>query len=208
LLIEKKITDFLEDLASDLPAPGGGGAAALAGAMGACLISMVARLTIGKKGYEAVEVQMRDILRRSDQLYQQLTVQVDEDAAAFNEVIAAMKLPKANETEAGIRTEAMQKSFRRAAEVPYKAAVNCKEVLDLAAEIASGCNTNVSSDVGVAAELAWAGLQSSLLNVKINLPYLKDEEYVLSMRRQLAFLIESAGTSKEKALNVVSLQIQ
>jgi formiminotetrahydrofolate cyclodeaminase len=176
--------------------------------MGACLISMVARLTIGKKGYEAVEVQMRDILRRSDQLYQQLTVQVDEDAAAFNEVIAAMKLPKANETEAGIRTEAMQKSFRRAAEVPYKAAVNCKEVLDLAAEIASGCNTNVSSDVGVAAELAWAGLQSSLLNVKINLPYLKDEEYVLSMRRQLAFLIESAGTSKEKALNVVSLQIQ
>jgi len=208
LLIEKKITDFLEDLASDLPAPGGGGAAALAGAMGACLISMVARLTIGKKGYEAVEVQMRDILSRSDQLYQQLTVQVDEDAAAFNEVIAAMKLPKANETEAGIRTEAMQKSFRRAAEVPYKAAVNCKEVLDLAAEIASGCNTNVSSDVGVAAELAWAGLQSSLLNVKINLPYLKDEEYVLSMRRQLAFLIESAGTSKEKALNVVSLQIQ
>ncbi len=208
MLIEKKITDFLEDLASDLPAPGGGGAAALAGAMGACLISMVARLTIGKKGYEAVEVQMRDILRRSDQLYQQLTVQVDEDAAAFNEVIAAMKLPKANETEAGIRTEAMQKSFRRAAEVPYKAAVNCKEVLDLAAEIASGCNTNVSSDVGVAAELAWAGLQSSLLNVKINLPYLKDEEYVLSMRRQLAFLIESAGTSKEKALNVVSLQIQ
>ncbi|HPF43774.1 MAG TPA: cyclodeaminase/cyclohydrolase family protein [Syntrophomonadaceae bacterium] len=208
MLIEKKITDFLEDLASDLPAPGGGGAAALAGAMGACLISMVARLTIGKKGYEAVEVQMRDILSRSDQLYQQLTVQVDEDAAAFNEVIAAMKLPKANETEAGIRTEAMQKSFRRAAEVPYKAAVNCKEVLDLAAEIASGCNTNVSSDVGVAAELAWAGLQSSLLNVKINLPYLKDEEYVLSMRRQLAFLIESAGTSKEKALNVVSLQIQ
>jgi len=208
LLIEKKITDFLEDLASDLPAPGGGGAAALAGAMGACLISMVARLTIGKKGYEAVEVQMRDILSRSDQLYQQLTVQVDEDAAAFNEVIAAMKLPKANETEAGIRTEAMQKSFRRAAEVPYKAAVNCKEVLDLAAEIASGCNTNVSSDVGVAAELAWAGLQSSLLNVKINLPYLKDEEYVLSMRRQLAFLIESAGTSKEKALNVVSLKIQ
>lgn len=208
MLIEKKITDFLEDLASDLPAPGGGGAAALAGAMGACLISMVARLTIGKKGYEAVEVQMRDILSRSDQLYQQLTVQVDEDAAAFNEVIAAMKLPKANETEAGIRTEAMQKSFRRAAEVPYKAAVNCKEVLDLAAEIASGCNTNVSSDVGVAAELAWAGLQSSLLNVKINLPYLKDEEYVLSMRRQLAFLIESAGTSKEKALNVVSLKIQ
>lgn len=208
MLIEKKITDFLEDLASDLPAPGGGGAAALAGAMGACLISMVARLTIGKKGYEAVEVQMRDILSRSDQLYQQLTVQVDEDAAAFNEVIAAMKLPKANEPEAGIRTEAMQKSFRRAAEVPYKAAVNCKEVLDLAAEIASGCNTNVSSDVGVAAELAWAGLQSSLLNVKINLPYLKDEEYVLSMRRQLAFLIESAGTSKEKALNVVSLQIQ
>ncbi len=208
MLVEKKLTDFLEDLASDLPAPGGGGAAALAGAMGACLISMVARLTIGKKGYEAVEVQMRDILRRSDQLYEHLTVQIDEDAAAFNEVIAALQLPKANEAEANIRTEAMQNSFRRAAEVPYKAAVNCKEVLDLAAEIASGCNTNVSSDVGVAAELAWAGLQSSLLNVKINLPYLKDEEYVLSIRRQLEILNESARTAKEQALNAISVQIQ
>lgn len=208
MLVEKKITNFLEDLASDLPAPGGGGAAALTGAMGACLISMVARLTIGKKGYEAVEAQMHDILRRSDQLYGNLIVQIDEDAAAFNEVIAALKMPKANEEQTNIRTEAMQKSFRRAAEVPYKAVVNCKEVLDLAAEIASGCNTNVSSDVGVAAELAWAGLQSSLLNVKINLPYLKDEEYVLSIRRQLEFLSESARTAKEQALSVISAQIQ
>lgn len=207
MLIGKKIVDFLDDLASDLPAPGGGGAAALSGAMGACLISMVARLTIGKKGYEAVEAQMVDILKRSDQLYKELAGQIDEDAAAFNDVMAAMKMPKENGEQIHTRTEAMQKSFRRAAEVPYAIAANCMEVLDLAVEIASHCNNNVSSDVGVAVEVAWAGLQSSLLNVKINLPYIKDEAYVASTRRQMEAQNETARRAKEQAWHVLAGQI-
>lgn len=207
MLVEKKIKDFLQDLASDLPAPGGGGAAALTGAMGASLISMVARLTIGKKGYEEVEKLMVNILKRSDQLYLELSGQIDEDAEAFNDVIAAMRMPKANEMQIQARAGAMQKSFRRAAEVPYKTAFNCGEILDLAAQIADQCNTNVSSDVGVAAELAWAGLQSSLLNVKINLPYIKDEPYIATLRNQIDALTGSAGASKERALNAIAGQI-
>lgn len=207
MLAEKKITEFLQDLASDLPAPGGGGAAALTGAMAASLISMVARLTIGKKGYEEVEKQMADILRLSDELYQKLCQQIDEDAEAFNEVIAAMKMPKETEAQTTARAEAMQKSFRRAAEVPGQAAVNCSKVLDLAALVANQCNTNVSSDVGVAAELAWAGLQSSLLNVRINLPYIKDEQFVRETRKNMEILTESAGRAKEQALNAVAGQI-
>jgi formiminotetrahydrofolate cyclodeaminase len=168
---------------------------------------MVARLTIGKKGYEEVEKQMADILRLSDELYQKLCQQIDEDAEAFNDVIAAMKMPKETEAQTTARAEAMQKSFRRAAEVPGQAAVNCSKVLDLAALVANQCNTNVSSDVGVAAELAWAGLQSSLLNVRINLPYIKDEQYVRDARKNMEILSESAGKAKERALNAVAGQI-
>ncbi|HNX28605.1 MAG TPA: cyclodeaminase/cyclohydrolase family protein [Syntrophomonadaceae bacterium] len=207
MLAEKKITEFLEDLASDLPAPGGGGAAALSGAMGACLIAMVARLTIGKKGYEEVEAEMVDIISRSDQLYKNLAAQVDEDAAAFNEVIAAMKMPKENDSQTRLRAEAMQKSFRRAAEVPYAIAVNCMEVLDLAALIAGKGNTNLISDVGVAAEVALAGLESTMLNVRINLPYIKDEEYVTKTRRQMEIMTRSARSVKAQVLNLVSSQI-
>ena len=143
MLAEKKITEFLQDLASDLPAPGGGGAAALTGAMAASLISMVARLTMGKKGYEEVEKQMADILGLSDELYQKLCQQIDEDAEAFNEVIAAMKMPKENDVQTTARAAAMQKGFRRAAEVPGRAAANCGKVLDLAEIGRASCRERV-----------------------------------------------------------------
>ena len=93
MLAEKKLSEFLDDLASDLPAPGGGGAAAVSGAMGACLISMVVRLTLGKKGYEDVWPEMEQVVINSDLLYKTLSSQVEDDAAAFNDVIAALKLP-------------------------------------------------------------------------------------------------------------------
>lgn len=207
MLTEKKLSHFLDDLASDLPAPGGGGAAAVAGAMGACLISMTARLTLGKEGYEDVWSEMEQVVKNSDLLYKTLSSQVEDDAAAFNEVMAALKLPKDDETQIRIRTQVMQKAFKRAMEVPYSIAQNCMKVLEMALQIVEKANVNLISDVGVAAELAMAGLESSLLNVKINLPYIKDEELVIATRKQIETLAEEARFSKAKVLSEVNNKI-
>lgn len=207
MLAEKKLSEFLDDLASDLPAPGGGGAAAVSGAMGACLISMVVRLTLGKKGYEDVGPEMEQVVIKSDSLYKTLLSQVEDDAAAFNKVIAALKLPKDDEEQIQIRTQVMQKAFKRAMEVPYSIAQNCMEVLDLALQIVEKANVNLISDIGVAAELALAGLESSLLNVRINLPYIKDEKLIITTRKQIESLAETARSNKARILTEVNNKI-
>ncbi len=207
MLAEKKLSNFLDDLASDLPAPGGGGAAAVSGAMGACLISMVARLTFGKKGYEDFWAEMEQVISQSDQLYKKLSVQIDEDAAAFNDVIAALKMPKEDENQIRIRTEVLQQTFKRAVEVPYAIAQNCMEVLNLAELLVEKSNTNVISDIGVAAEVALAGLESTLLNVRINLPYIKDEQFVITKRKQMESLADSAKSIKARVLDIVKKKI-
>ena len=207
MLAEKKLSNFLDDLASDLPAPGGGGAAAVSGAMGACLISMVARLTFGKKGYEDFWAEMEQVISQSDQLYKKLSVQIDEDAAAFNDVIAALKMPKEDENQIRIRTEVLQQTFKRAVEVPYTIAQNCMEVLNLAELLVEKSNTNVISDIGVAAEVALAGLESTLLNVRINLPYIKDEQFVITKRKQMESLADSAKSIKARVLDIVKKKI-
>src|SRR5580658_5804532 len=118
MITQSSVEKFLDDLASGLPTPGGGSAAAIMGAMGAALVSMVCNVTIGKKGYEAVEAEMKAVLQESERVRRRLTDMVAEDIAAFDSIMAAYKLPKATDEDKALRADAIQAGLRRATETP------------------------------------------------------------------------------------------
>jgi formiminotetrahydrofolate cyclodeaminase len=177
MLIKKQVDDFIEELASDSPAPGGGSVAALSGTMGAGLVSMVAQLTIGKKGYEDVESLMRETLAASEKIRKELTHLVDKDTMAFNQVMASFKMSKTTETEKSTRSESIQAAFKNATSTPLRVAECCLDVLELALSIAGKANQNTASDLGVAGQMAYAGVEGAVMNVKINLPSIKDSTW-------------------------------
>lgn len=177
LLIENSLHQFTEKLASQAPAPGGGGAAALSGALGAALLSMVCRLTIGKKGYEDAWAEMERIVHKTDQLSQKLLLLVDADAVAFEGAMAAFKMPKITEEEIAARKAAIEEGYIRANEPPIAIMRACLEVLRAAPSIGQAGNKAAISDVGVAVKSAFAALESASLNVKINLASIKNEDY-------------------------------
>ncbi|MHA1866069.1 MAG: cyclodeaminase/cyclohydrolase family protein [Candidatus Heimdallarchaeaceae archaeon] len=192
LLINKKIVDFLDELASDSPAPGGGSAACIAGAMGASLGSMVARLTIGKKGYEEVEEFFKDKLEKTEELRKDLTNLVDKDANAFTGVIEAFKMPKETEEQKAARSAKILEEYKKAAEVPMLTCKKCREVIDLLVEMGTKGNKNALSDIAVGALCALTGLRSAAHNVEINLGYIKtkDAKYADKMYKELEELLE------------------
>ncbi len=160
--------DFLEALAEGTPAPGGGSAAAYSGAAGAALVSMVARLTLGKKKYAAVEAQMYALLDRSEKLRAALKDAIQKDADAFSAVMAAMKLPKDTDEEAALRQKAVDQATLNAARVPLETARMAVEVMELAEQAAGLGNLNAISDGASGAALARAALTGAGYNVRIN----------------------------------------
>jgi methenyltetrahydrofolate cyclohydrolase len=186
-------TTFLDALASGEPTPGGGGAAALMGAMGAALISMVCNLTIGKKGYEAVEEDMRELLDESESLRASLQGMVADDAAAFDRLMSAYRLPKATDEEKTYRSAAIQNGLKAATTAPLDCARAAAEVIRLTARASERGNTNVISDVGVGALAGWAALRSAALNVKVNVPQLKDRTFADHALTEIAALLDECG---------------
>lgn len=191
MLIDMQITEFLDKLASDSPAPGGGAAAAISGAMGAALVSMVARLTIGKEGYEEVEEFFKEKLEKAEVFRKKLTELIDKDANAFSGVIAAFRLPKDTEEQKTARSAKILSEYKVAAEIPFETCKICRSVIDLLIEMGTKGNKNALSDIGVGALCALSGLKSALHNVEINLGYIggKDPEYAENMSSQLEGLI-------------------
>jgi glutamate formiminotransferase / formiminotetrahydrofolate cyclodeaminase len=167
--------NFLDELAAATPAPGGGCAAAYAGAMGAGLVSMMSGLTIGKKKYVEVEDQAKFILAESEKLRAELTAAVAEDAAAFDAVMSAFKLPKDSATQEKMRAAEIEKATLVAAKVPLNTARKAVRVIELAAEVASIGNLNAISDGASGAALARAALNSAGYNVRININSLVDK---------------------------------
>ena len=167
--------DFLDQLASATPAPGGGSAAAHTGAAGAALVAMVARLTIGKKKYESVKDQMWALIEQAETLRAELTAAVDEDAAAFEAVMAAFKLPKDTEEQQAARNAAVQQATFAAAQVPLTVARRAVQVMDLALQAAQLGNLNAISDAGSGVALGRAALTGAGMNVRINLLGLDDQ---------------------------------
>lgn len=207
MLVEKTITGFIDELASDLPAPGGGSVAALSGALGAGLLSMVCNLTIGKEKYKDVEADLKELLPRAEEKQKQLLELIDTDTESFNKVMAAFKLPKGNEEEKKARSEAIQKATIIAAQVPLDAALTCLEVLRLAPEIAEKGNINAASDVGVAAQQAEAGLHGAVLNVKINLSSIKDQDFVKKAESQVEEYLAEGEKIKKEVMSVVQAKL-
>ncbi len=172
------VGSFLDDLASAVPVPGGGAAAAVAGAMAAALVAMVANLTIGRPRYQAVEATMTSVLEQVEAFRRDLTRLADDDARAYAGVSAAYRLPRANEDERARRNAAIQRALGLAAIPPAEVMEICRGIVPLCLQVAAHGNSNVASDAGIAAELAGAGVRASAINVRVNLADLLDADLV------------------------------
>ncbi len=200
MLANLKITEYLEKAAAGTAVPGGGSVAALNAALAAGLTEMVANLTIGKKGYEAVAEEMNDIAGKSTALREKLTAAIDRDAEAYSEVMAAFKLPKTTDQEKGLRKLAVQKAFKHAALVPLEVANHAVKVIDLAGRAVDNGNKNAVTDGLVAAMNARTAALAALYNVKINLGSIEDDEFVKKLTREINDLEQQAKSKEQKIL--------
>ena len=208
MVTENSVTDssvekFLDELAGGNPTPGGGSAAAIMGAMGAALVSMVCNVTLGKKGYEGVEAEMRAILDESEKVRRRLTAMVAEDIAAFNGILAGYKMSKGSDEEKTARTAAIQAGLRRATEVPLDCARVCAEVIALARRASEQGYLNVISDGGVGVLAGFTGLRSAALNVYINAPALKDRDFAERASAELQELVARGAAESEAVYKIV-----
>ena len=203
MLANLKITEYLAKAAAGTAVPGGGSVAALNASLAAGLTEMVVNLTIGKKGYEAVEEEMRDIARETTALREKLTTAIDRDAEAYSEVMAAFKLPRATDPEKELRKLEIQKAFKHAALVPLEVAKHAVQVLDLAGRAVDSGNKNAVTDGVVAAMNARTAALAALYNVKINLGSIADDEFVKKLTREINDLERQAKAGEQKILGSV-----
>jgi glutamate formiminotransferase/formiminotetrahydrofolate cyclodeaminase len=183
---------FVDEVSRDTPAPGGGSIAALAGALGAALASMVANLSIGKGEYDERYEELCKLAEKAQAAKDELVSAIDADTAAFNEVIAALRMAKDTPEQIAVRTEAIRAGYKSAARVPLRTAQACREVLDLCQAAADIGNQAVMSDAGVGALMAYAGVQGAIHNVRINLPHTRDQDFVEQMQSTLAQLLSES----------------
>ncbi|MBU4189986.1 MAG: glutamate formimidoyltransferase [Candidatus Thermoplasmatota archaeon] len=206
-LASLSVKSFLSELASSSPAPGGGSVAALSGALGAALVSMVCHLTIGKKGYENVSDEMNEILKKSKGLKENLMLLIDEDTNAFNKVMAAYKMSKETDEDKQKRRNAIQDALKNAANVPLDVMKQGINVLTLAKIVSEKGNKNAVSDAGVAALMSLAGMNSAMLNIEINLSGIKDEKFVSEMKNEVETLTVNGKRMKDEIIKTVKNKI-
>ena len=192
MLSRLSVEEFAARLAAGTPTPGGGSAAALAGGLGASLVEMVCALTVGREEYREHDAALQEIASRAGTLRRDLLGLVDRDAAAYDQVMAALRLPKGSDAEKDARRAALRRANLGATEAPLLAAEACRTVLELAAELLPKGNRNARSDIGSAALLAGAGLQAALMNVRVNLPGLGDAERAAAIEGR-ARMFEAEG---------------
>ncbi|RXI47361.1 methenyltetrahydrofolate cyclohydrolase [Clostridium tetani] len=205
MLKDLSIKDFIYETASDSPAPGGGSIAALSAASAAALIEMVANLTIGKKGYEDVEEEMKKLKGMASEYKEKFVNYIDEDSDSFNKIMDAFKMPKNTEEEKKARTKVIQEGFKGAATVPLNVAKDAFKLLDLAEKVIAKGNQNAVTDGAVAAMSARTAVHSALYNVKINLGSIKDEEFVNETKKEIEKLESNVNKIEEEILNKVEL---
>ena len=207
MIKDKSIQVFLDELASKASTPGGGSAAAITGAMGAALVSMVCNLTIGKKNYENVEDELKGILKQAEELRVRLTDMVRADVDVFNQVMGAYGMPKETEAEKAIRSKAIQVALCAATDVPLNCARACAEVIDLSKVVAEKGNKNVISDAGVAVLAAYAALRSAALNVYINVGGIKDKNFSEKRLAELNKILEGTDILTEEIYQLVKSKL-
>lgn len=202
MIVNQPVSTFLDELASSAATPGGGSAAAVMGAMGAALVSMVCNLTIGKKAYVEVEGDMKAILAEAEALRARIAGMVAEDVQAFDQLMAAYGLPKETDEDKAARSAAIQAGLKAATDAPLACARACAQAIELSLRVAEKGNRGVISDAGVGALAAQAALRSAALNVFINVPMIKDAEFAQSRKAEIEALLASATAQAEKAYQV------
>ena len=195
--------DFVDEVSRDSPAPGGGSVAALSGALGAALGTMVANLSTSKAGFEKYKEKLANISSKGQKTKDQLVKAIDDDTSAFDEVIKAMRMPKDTEEEKILRNEKMQKGYKIATLVPLETVEYCKDALYICKEISEIMDESMSSDVGSGALMANAGAISAAYNVRINLKSIKDKEFSLTTTNKLETLLEDCKNELKHILNNV-----
>ncbi|MBR5458504.1 MAG: cyclodeaminase/cyclohydrolase family protein [Burkholderiaceae bacterium] len=195
------VDEFCEVTASNTPAPGGGSVSALCGALAASLSTMVAKLTIGRKGYETVEADMQAAIIELERTRQVLLKAIDKDAAAFNDFMAAVKLPQVTDDEKLIRTETMQVALKKATQVPLQVAREAVKIFDYARLMIDSGNINAVTDAMVSAMTARTAALGALLNVRINLGSINDSDFLESTLFEVNTLEEQANEAEDCLLN-------
>jgi glutamate formiminotransferase/formiminotetrahydrofolate cyclodeaminase len=191
-LVGMNITEFVDEVSRDTPAPGGGSIAALAGALGSALASMVVNLSVGKSEFSTRYEQLCELAEKAQSIKDALILAIDADTEAFNEVIAGIRMAKDTAEQQQSRAKVIRAGYKSAAEVPLETAKLCRQVLDLCQAAADIGNMAVMSDAGVGALMAYAGVQGAIHNVRINLPYTKDEVFITRMKDQLGALLSES----------------
>ncbi len=207
MLTKKPVHEFVEEVASALPAPGGGSVSALVGALGASLTSMVCRLTIGKKKYLDVQNDMEVALARAEQLRLRLTDLVEKDTTAFQAVMNAFTLPKETEEQKQSRSEAIQEATKGAAIVPLDVMTHCEQAIALVQTVAEKGNVNSITDAGVAALMINAACVGAALNVRINLGTLQDQDFVQTTQKRVDVILQSVQGTATSILQTVEQKL-
>ncbi len=198
-LVEQRVIDFVAATASKEPTPGGGAIAALTAATGAALAEMVANLTFGKKGYEAVQTEMEALQAKAKAIRERMLELSQADADVFNIFMHALGLPKNTDEEKAERTAAIQQAYKDAAMVPFEIGELAYQIFDLAELASCKGNQNLITDGIIAAINARAAVKSAFLNVRINLSGIKDESFVAGLISKM-HAIEKDLDDKESAI--------
>ncbi len=198
-LVEQRVIDFVAATASKEPTPGGGAIAALTAATGAALAEMVANLTFGKKGYEAVQPEMEALQAKAEAIRKRMLELSQADADVFNIFMNALGLPKNTDEEKAARTAAIQQAYKDAAMVPFEIGELANQIFDLAELASRKGNQNLITDGIIAAINARAAVKSAFLNVRINLSGIKDESFVAELTSKM-YAIEKDLDVKESSI--------
>ncbi|TMC23597.1 MAG: cyclodeaminase/cyclohydrolase family protein [Chloroflexi bacterium] len=203
MYLDKPLQNYLADLASSQPTPGGGSAAALSGAMGAALACMVARLTQGKAAYADVQDEIVALVQQGESLRARFQQLMQEDIAAYSRLSACFKMPRTTTEEQAARSKAMQEQLAEAALVPLEVAECAAELVQCCQRIAEIGNKNVLSDIATSAMLASSAGSGASWMVRTNLRAMKNAELVKQLHERLSAALERIATVSQRVVEIV-----
>ena len=200
-----KVSEFINTLSSDAPAPGGGSASALAGAIGIALTEMVCALTLGKKKYAEHESIISLTSERASKIKKELEINIDKDTEAYNAVNSVFSMPKDTDEQKAERSAAMQEALKAATIIPFEVMKLCLEALETTQKAVGKSNTNAVSDLGVAALMLGAAVKGAGLNVLININGIKDEAFAEKYKSEMKDILT---TSEKLSAEIYSSAIE
>lgn len=206
-LVDRSVSDFVDECSVDSPAPGGGSVAALSGGLGVGLAAMVANLTVGKKGYEEVWDEMKQVAAEAQVLKNAFVSAVDKDTEAFNAVMACFRMPKSSPEEQQARQDAIQQATKHATMVPFDVLASVPRGLELALVVAKKGNKNSASDAGVAGAALRTAAEGAWLNVQINLGGIHDEAFKSELAAKGRDLLTQSHELADEVRNAVDTAI-